>query len=834
MRTAAALGLLVFLALAPGCGRSGGGSHAPAPAPPGPSAPAPPPPAPGSSAPTFDAAITVTDEAGAPLAGATVTVDGVSSTTGADGRVVLAGLTRPVLAVVDATGFLSEPLALGPAEAQGGRTVRLLAATGPHGERRVVMHFAGDTMLGRRYEAPTRPDTALVTPGDGGASARAVVSAVAPLFGAADIRSLNLETVVGTLPTASAYPKKRFLLQSPPEVLRALGALGANLVTLANNHSRDWLEDGVTSTTANLDGAGLPHPGAGLDAPEAADAAVVNVASMRVGFLAYTTVNGDFVNDSLPLENDPVPAGTPPSEMWQYDRRVFGFTGPTVSTPPVAQRIGTVWRFIVASEAGGIGDAERASLWTAATAVFPELQDWVARRGHGGANSFSGARMAADVATLRGQGCDLVIVAFHAGLQFCEVKSVGTEIAAHAALDAGADLVVAHHPHVLQGLEWYKGRLVAYSLGNFVFDQDFLATFTTVVLRVVFEEKRLLEARVLPVALDRYRPVPLVGAAARDVVRTLAERSGVAAHGDRVPDASGVVGVHALLAPLDPSASAPGFALEGASGRLLAAPPSSTALAVSATADRASPLAGAGLTRGGPAAPDLLFGRDVFRWGSFEVETCDTAAPVTPTVWTMNGVSALAEYRADAPDGVRVLHLSRTAASTQRVIARSVARVTLPTHRLFALDAAGTAQPADGPATYSVRLFARLDGHGAPFVRLEAYYFDGTNPTEDPTSTLLRTLELPVPVPEDGAWHEVLLDIPASFFSAVGPYLPDMVLPYVGLAPLSGDTDARFDGVQFLEWRAARSLPDGFYLVDAVRAQPGAGATSAVLERQGD
>ena len=48
-----------------------------------------------------------------------------------------------------------------------------------------------------------------------------------------------------------------------------------------------------------------------------------------------------------------------------------------------------------------------------------------------------------------------------------------TRAFAHAVVDAGADLVLGHGPHVLRGLEWYRGRLVAYSLGNFASYRNF-------------------------------------------------------------------------------------------------------------------------------------------------------------------------------------------------------------------------------------------------------------------------------------------------------------------------------------------------------------------------
>jgi hypothetical protein len=74
----------------------------------------------------------------------------------------------------------------------------------------------------------------------------------------------------------------------------------------------------------------------------------------------------------------------------------------------------------------------------------------------------------------------VVVVAMHAGAEGSGATStpVGREVAfgedrgdtrafAHAVVDAGADLVVGSGPHVLRGMEWYEGRLIAYSLGNF-------------------------------------------------------------------------------------------------------------------------------------------------------------------------------------------------------------------------------------------------------------------------------------------------------------------------------------------------------------------------------
>ena len=66
---------------------------------------------------------------------------------------------------------------------------------------------------------------------------------------------------------------------------------------------------------------------------------------------------------------------------------------------------------------------------------------------------------------------DVTVVIMHAGLEYAEEPTETQKGFAHAAIDAGADLVIGHHPHVVQTAELYKGKPILYSLGNFVFDQ---------------------------------------------------------------------------------------------------------------------------------------------------------------------------------------------------------------------------------------------------------------------------------------------------------------------------------------------------------------------------
>jgi poly-gamma-glutamate capsule biosynthesis protein CapA/YwtB (metallophosphatase superfamily) len=131
---------------------------------------------------------------------------------------------------------------------------------------------------------------------------------------------------------------------------------------------------------------------------------------------------------------------------------------------------------------------------------------------------------------------NLVIVSFHWGIEGINVPIDEQKTLGRAAIDAGADLVLGHHPHVLQGIESYKGRQIVYSLGNFVFgghsnpaDKDamiYQALFTLNNGKVEPAGARILPVRISTVT-DRndYRPVLLEGADKERVLGRLAKYS---------------------------------------------------------------------------------------------------------------------------------------------------------------------------------------------------------------------------------------------------------------------------------------------------------------------
>jgi poly-gamma-glutamate synthesis protein (capsule biosynthesis protein) len=109
-------------------------------------------------------------------------------------------------------------------------------------------------------------------------------------------------------------------------------------------------------------------------------------------------------------------------------------------------------------------------------------------------------------------GADFVIVSLHWGIEF-QPHPLPTQIeAAHRLVDAGADLVLGHHPHVLQDVERYHGGVIAYSLGNFVFDEGLLDRRQTVIQHVTLDDsgtlRRVTDVGLTPIMIGHRDHVP--------------------------------------------------------------------------------------------------------------------------------------------------------------------------------------------------------------------------------------------------------------------------------------------------------------------------------------
>jgi poly-gamma-glutamate synthesis protein (capsule biosynthesis protein) len=234
----------------------------------------------------------------------------------------------------------------------------------------------------------------------------------------ADVLFGNLECCFYEPP--GGHPLEREGFYAPLTSAQALGVGGYHAVGIANNVN--YGEEAIRSSLGRLDTVGILHTGAGVNLEAARAPAIVTHENLRFGFLQRTSVywpTGHEATDSSP--------------------GVAVLTGHTAYEPMLHVR------------RPGIPPANRPG-------VPPAILTW--------ADARSLAAFTGDLRTLRA-GADIVVASHHWGL-FEEVLDYQVEIA-HAAIDAGADVVVGHGPHHACAVEMYRGKPIFYGLGSFSF-----------------------------------------------------------------------------------------------------------------------------------------------------------------------------------------------------------------------------------------------------------------------------------------------------------------------------------------------------------------------------
>lgn len=133
----------------------------------------------------------------------------------------------------------------------------------------------------------------------------------------------------------------------------------------------------------------------------------------------------------------------------------------------------------------------------------------------------------ADITSARSQA-DYVIVSFHWGKEATGTVQAYQRAAAHQAIEAGADVIIGHHPHVLQGIERYRSGIIFYSLGNFTFASKSTTADVSAIVRLKLTDDRR-EAEILPLdVLYRrvgFQPQLLTGAKGAAVIEKLTNLS---------------------------------------------------------------------------------------------------------------------------------------------------------------------------------------------------------------------------------------------------------------------------------------------------------------------
>lgn len=257
---------------------------------------------------------------------------------------------------------------------------------------------------------------------------------VKDIFSAYDLTIANFE---GTLTDSEEREEKQFAFKAPAEFSSILSDGAVEAVTLANNHSHDYGEQGFADTLAALDQEGITH--FGYD-----ETAVIEVKGIKVGLVGIY-----------------------------------------------------------------------------------ELKDHLERT----------EQLKQNIAKVKEQGAVITIVIFHWGNEKEEIPDSNQTTLGRLAIDEGADLVCGHHPHVLQGIETYKGKNIVYSLGNFCFggnsypsDMDsmiFQQTFTVDKSGVSTDNN----TNIIPCSIssdydyNNYQPTPAEGEEADRIMDKIEERS---------------------------------------------------------------------------------------------------------------------------------------------------------------------------------------------------------------------------------------------------------------------------------------------------------------------
>ncbi len=257
---------------------------------------------------------------------------------------------------------------------------------------------------------------------------RGAFGTLAGLFRKADVAFANLEVPLSR--NGRPAPEK-ILLRGTPEMVEALNEAGFDALSVANNHMLDYGEEAFFDTFSLLDEHAISYAGAGKNLAAARRPVVLERGGLKIGVLVFSSL---------------IPRG-------------FAAGQDTPGLNPL--RALTSYRPIQ-NAAEYPGAPLRVLTW----ADPDDLQ-----------------RMKRDIRALK-KKVDLVLVNHHWGTSMMhEIREYQQEVA-YAAVDSGADIVLGGHPHVVQGVEFYKGKPIVYSMGNLIF--DFKVSFFTDVCRQTF------------------------------------------------------------------------------------------------------------------------------------------------------------------------------------------------------------------------------------------------------------------------------------------------------------------------------------------------------------
>lgn len=239
------------------------------------------------------------------------------------------------------------------------------------------------------------------------------------IFSGADISFVNLETCVSN--RGESEKKEGYGFQTLPEYLQVYTEAGIDLVSVANNHVRDFGMDALDDTFTNLDAYGIGYIGAGRDITEAEKMIVYEVNGVKVGFTALNMIN----------------------------------MNPT---------------WYATDECAGINCID-----------FADCDRYLS------------------LISEYDKQCDVLFVSVHWGVEYTNAITEEQEQFGHMLCDSGADIILGHHSHTLQPIEYYNGSMIFYSLGNFLFYKMDDEAGKTAIFEIEIDKNGFVSGKLSPV-----------------------------------------------------------------------------------------------------------------------------------------------------------------------------------------------------------------------------------------------------------------------------------------------------------------------------------------------
>ena len=308
--------------------------------------------------------------------------------------------------------------------------------------------------------------------------------ALVELLRGADVRFTNLEVTLHEFRGSPQAASGGSYVAASPSLIDDLKTMSFNLYAAANNHTMDWGEGGLLATMETLDRAGAVYAGIGRHLQDARAPRFLETDAGRVALIAATST---FPSHAMAGDQRPDCQGRPGVNPLRFQETITVDPATLSHLREIHDRLhlGAVRDLSVRL---GFEKPDPPGIATLFSRRFREgTPEGLGSEPHAG-------DLAGNLAWIRDarRQADWVVVSLHAHEMLRGDREQPAEFIpafCRQAVEAGADIVLGHGPHLLRGIEVYRGKPIFYSLGNFIFQLDLLEPVATQPVEVEVEER---------------------------------------------------------------------------------------------------------------------------------------------------------------------------------------------------------------------------------------------------------------------------------------------------------------------------------------------------------